>query len=508
MELLKESVRLAASVYKGESRVMAEGDVVVPDIKPDILKLLQADAVSCVADTRVTDGRLEIEGHIDLTILYVPDRDGERVRSIDAVFDFSHTAESRKIKEDMIAQASSNVVKVEFAAVNSRKVRVKVVVGLDYEVKDIRETELPYEAEGDAEIRSESVKLMSVNDISDHEFELRETLEIPNAQGSVNEILKIDARICGTDYKSVTGKVVIKGEIGVCVLYTNEDMEVEFTEAELPFTEILDSEEITEDTVCELEYDISDIDAVIEEDSDGDRRIISLDITVQAHLNASDAVSLDMISDCFVPGVKTVVEQEEAEIEEIAASPSMQNTIREIVDLSEGNPKVEQVYNVIARANVSKAELRGGKLLCEGKIDAYILYLSQSADNPVYSIKKDIPFSYMMDCDTETEGMEAQLKAEVRHTSYSLNSAGELEMRCILSLSANIIDRRKINVISSVEEAEDSAVNNGIVIYFVQNGDTLWDIAKRYSVSRDEIMDFNSMEEGSEVSIGSRLFIP
>jgi LysM repeat protein len=46
------------------------------------------------------------------------------------------------------------------------------------------------------------------------------------------------------------------------------------------------------------------------------------------------------------------------------------------------------------------------------------------------------------------------------------------------------------------------------VIYFVQNGDTLWDIAKRYSVKCDEIMEFNKLDEESRINTGMRLFIP
>lgn len=508
MELLKESVRLSQSVYKGDTRVMAEGDVVVPDIKPDILKLLQVDAVSYVTNAETSDGRLDIEGCVDMTILYIPDREGERARSIEASFDFSHRVESKKITADTSAEVMSNVVKVEFSAINSRKVKVKAVVSLDYDVCGIRESELPFEVSGDAEIRREAVKLRSVVDMSVHRFNIRESLEIPNAQGSVNEILKTDVKISDTDYKTVTGKVVVKGEAGICVLYTNEEMDIEFTEADIPFTEVLDSEDVNEDTICDIEYSVCGIESKVEEDSDGDRRLIVLDIAVEAQLKAEEEIAFDMISDCYIPREKTIIDAEEIEVEELVSSPSMQNTLREIIDFDGSGPKVSEVYNVITRASVQKVQLQRGKLLCEGKLSAYILYLSESADNPVYSLKKDIPFSYMMECDVPTDGMEAQLKADIRHTSYNLNSAGELELRCILALSSNIVNRRKIKVINSVEKGEDGGIKNGIVIYFVQNGDTLWDIAKRYSVTCNEITEFNKLEEGKELSAGERLFIP
>lgn len=508
MELLKETVRLSQSVYKGDSRVMSEGDVLVPDIKPDILKLLQVDAVSCITDTQISDGKLDIEGRVDMTILYIPDREGECIRSIEASFDFSHRVESKKIMSGMSAEVVSNVARVEFSAVNSRKLKVRTAVGLDYAVCGVKEIELPFEISGEAEVINEEVKLKSVVDISTHRFNIRESMEIPSGQGSVNEILKTDVKIYDTDYKTVTGKVVVKGTLGICVLYTNEDMGIEFTEAELPFTEVFDGEDISEDTICDIEYSVCGTESRIEEDSDGDRRIIMLDISTDAQVRAEDEVSFDMISDCFIPGTDTVIEQDTEDIEELAASPSVQNTLREIIDFGDNMPKVSEVYNVITKASVQKAQLQRGKLLCEGKIEAYILYLSESSDNPVYSMKKEIPFSYMLECDNDLPGLEPQLRAEIKHTSYNLNSAGELELRCILSLSANIIRKRQINVIKSVESGGGECPKGGIIIYFVQNGDTLWDVAKRYAITRGEIMEFNNLEENQKLTAGERLFIP
>lgn len=508
MELLKETVRIAQTVYKGDAQIKTEGDIVVPDIKPDILKLLQVDAISSVTDTTISEGKLDINGRVDMTILYIPDREGEKVRSVDYAFDFSHRVDSNKIQPGMSAEVVSNVVRVEFCAVNSRKVKVKAVIGLDYEVCGVQEIEIPYELEGEAQVRREAIKLRNVVDMSTHRFVIRDSMEIPNGQHSINEILKVDVKISDSEYKTITGKVVVKGMLGVCVLYTDEEMNIEFTEAELPFTEVFDAEDISDDSVCDIEYGVCTVEARVEEDSDGDRRIIALNIASDAQIKAEEEVSFEMISDCYIPGERTLTEVSETDIEEIAASPSIQNTIRETVEFDDNIPKVEGVYNVIAKAYIQKAQLQRDKLLCEGKIESYILYLSDSSENPVYSMKKEIPFSYMLECDIDTEGMEPQVKTEIRHIGYNLNSGGELELRIILSISANIIKHRSIKVIGSVEKGEGGSGKRGIVIYFVQNGDTLWDIAKHYGVACDEVIEFNKLEDGKKLTPGQRLFIP
>ena len=207
--------------------------------------------------------------------------------------------------------------------------------------------------------------------------------------------------------------------------------------------------------------------------------------------------------------MKTQLLKEEVELEEIVSRPSAQNTLREMVEIAGGAPGVSGVYDVITRPYITKTELQRGKLLAEGKIETYILYLSDSAESPVYSMKKEIPFSYVLDCDSAEEDLIPEIKAEVKHTSYNLNIAGEIELRCILVLNANIIRKRKIELINDVVTTEtENDEKRGIVIYFVQKDDNLWEVAKRYAVPRDEILKFNNMSESDKLENGNRLFIP
>ena len=235
--------------------------------------------------------------------------------------------------------------------------------------------------------------------------------------------------------------------------------------------------------------------------------VVSNDVAAQ--VKATENVAVDMICDCYEPFTKTQLLKEEVELEEVVSRPSSQNTIREMVEMGTGTPSVSGVYDVITRPYITKAQIQRGKLLAEGKIEAYILYLTDSNESPVYSMKKELPFSYMLDCESTYSDLIPEIKAEVKHTAYNLNVAGEIEIRCILSLNANIIRKRKIELVNEVvTEPLENGDKNGIVIYFVQKGDNLWEIAKRYAVPQSEILRFNNMEESDKLEIGNRLFIP
>lgn len=511
MELIKERVNVSETVNKGSTQTIVEGDIIVPDTKPDILKILQVDAIAGITHKTVENGRILANGKVDLKILYIPDKEGEKIKSILTSFDFSQPIENCQTEEGVKAAVSANAEHVEFSLINSRKLRIKATTDIEYEVCAPKTLEISVDVteSESAELMKETLNIQNCVDFCEHEISVRENLEVPSGQPSICELLKLDAKITDTEYKTVTGKIIVKGAVCVCLLYNDENGNIEFMEEEIPFTEVLDCDEASENTVCDIDYHITDINCKVEEDSDGDNRIAAIDICICAHINASECVELEMISDCYEPYMRTTLSHEMIQLDEIAAKLSSQNTIREVAECASNAPAVSGIYNVIAKPYVVKAELERNKLLCEGKIEAYILYVSESSENPVYSIKKEIPFSYMLDCDAQGEGLTPEIKAEIKHTSYNLNAAGEIEIRCILSINANIIRKRQLNVISEVEtEALSKGDKKGIVIYFVQNGDTLWSISKNYCVPRAEVLSFNDLTEEGKLKQGARLFIP
>lgn len=425
MELIKDTISICETVTKGTTQAMADGDIIVPDIKPDILKLLQVDADACITDKYIENGRLVICGRVDYKILYIPDKENEKIKSILTSMDFRQVVDSGGADGEMKPVVASAVDRVEFSAVNSRKIRLRAIIGIDYELCRIIETDICTDVEEEnTERKKNKIAFENTVDISEHNFTLKETLEVPSGQTSIAEILKTDVSISDTEYKTVTGKVIVKGNAGICILYTDEDGEIKYIEAELPFTEVFDADGVGENTICDIDYCVTGIMCEAQPDNDGDIRIAELDIDIEAAVKGVEIEEEEILGDCFVPYMDTSCETEKLRLTETVERPSVQNTLHEIIDFPSNIPAVTGVYNVMTNAAVTKAELQRNKIICEGKIEAYILYLTDSGENPVYSLKKEIPFSYMLECENGTAAPEVNIKAVVKHVSYNLNSSG------------------------------------------------------------------------------------
>ena len=507
MELTKNTINICDTVAKGRTQAMTDGDVIVPDTKPDILKLIQVDSDASITDKYIENGRLILCGRVVYKILYVPDRENEKIKSIETSMEFRQAVDVGNTDAERKILSKPAVERVEFNTVNSRKLRLRAIINIDYEVLSMGVAELASDACDDMlEKKTENISFEDIVNVSEHEFTVKERLEIPSGERSVNELLKTDVKLYDTEYKPVTGKVIVKGIVAVCVLYTDDEGDIKFTESEIPFTEVLDALEVSENSVCDIDYSVLNVMSCAEPDIDGDLREINLDIDISAAMKATNTVDKEILIDCYMPFTKTVCEKENVSLCSTIESPSSQNTIRDIGEIPTNAPQVSEVYNVMTNVVVSKTVLERNKIICEGKTEVYILYLTESIENPIHSLKKEIPFSFMIDCKNDTTGLVCELKSQIKHASYSINSSGEIEIRCLLAIDCMLTKEIKIENITEIM-TEQSDTRQGKIIYFARAGEKIWDIAKMYKVPCHSLEELNETK-GERIEADRKLIIP
>lgn len=509
MELTREALNVGEIIYGGTIESVSDGDLIVPDVKPDIDRVLQVDASACISTKEISDGKLNVAGRVDITVIYLPDTEEDGIQKLNTSFDFYNKLERTEIDNDCVAIVEADVKKAEFHLINSRKISLKAVTEIDCEIISKKELELVTDADESAERRYDKMVADTLLGIRDFDFIIKERVEVPSGKASIKELLKVNYKVSDKECKAITEKVIVKGTLNVSALYKNSSNGIECAEAEIPFTEVFDYPDIDEDAKCTLNYRICDSAFEVSEDDDGDDRIINIDLIVCAEIKAEKRAERDIICDCYMPGQKTNLTYKNFELIKNHSTPSCQNALRDVVVIDKALPQIKNVYSVITKTFITDAHTEKEKLAVEGKIEVCILYISDDDSMPVYSFKKDIPFSYLLDSVDTKEGMPCECVAEVSHISYHLNVSNEVELRCILNINGRVYEKKELQLIEDAENEEISAKDKkGIVIYFVQAGDTLWNIAKAYSVPINAIAEFNKLENPNNLEVGQRLVIP
>lgn len=497
--LKKEKIATSDVVCQKYSQTTAECDVIVPDINPDILTVLDVSGFVSVSEKVIRGNRAYIQGNVHMTMLYVPE--GEvmnAVKSLSATQEFNHTVDIGTNESDLILSAEVEPESFSHTLINSRKVSLRAGLGIG--VKVSRQNSLEVSTDVINEnicTERKKIRLCNTTVSGENRIVLCEQLEMPSGKPTIGEILKTTATPESLEFSLLENKAQVKGQVRICNLYTSaEDGSVKFCEHTLPFSETIDILGAEEDMEGEIEYSISDIYSEPRDDSDGEPTIFGVEIGICATVRGFKIQEMDIISDAYSLKGTADIKSENNEIEVLLDNTTAQLTDKSTITLPEHLPPISQVCDINSVASVESLSIENGEIILHGKILSSVLYLTADQDIPVGSFKASSDFTHTLPAPFADNDTICDAKVYIEHTSYTLSGDRSIDLRTVLGLSVRTFKKEDIASISDIEINEDavSAISPAIVIYFVKKGDSLWKIAKRFRTTVDALRECNNIE--------------
>lgn len=509
MQVKKQNINVGKAIYDGDIKTSAEGSIIVPDVKPDILKVLQVDADTYLCEKQIDNGRITITGKVNVNVLYVPESDECNVQCIRGCFDFCETVKNQEFTDNMKVIACCDAEKVGYKLINSRKIGIDAQICISLQVIADKECCFVCDIEDDcAEVKRGKIRMQNTDIYKEYKFKIEETLDFTSGKGSVCEILKSNIMIADKEYKALSGKLVIKGRACTSILYIDENGRCDHSDFEIPFTEVVDIEGLKEDCDCDITYQICDTDFSVSQNMSGDGKCLLMNAEILISIKCECQEEVPVISDCYFTNVDCVLSCCELETEEVIDKPMFSAVMKELLQKDSAAPEIRGVYTAVAKPYIASSQIQNGRIAVSGKTVVYVLYTTENPQIPVCSINEEIPFSYMVDCENASRDADVMLNIECEHISYTISSGNAVEIRCGLGINGKVIKKSKAKVINEIDEKELPCSDSGMVIYFVKDGDSLWDIAKHYHVKCEDVLYCNGLEEGVELIKGEKLIIP
>ena len=129
---------------------------------------------------------------------------------------------------------------------------------------------------------------------------------------------------------------------------------------------------------------------------------------------------------------------------------------------------------------------------------------------PFYSMEAMLPFSHVVEARDITESSVYFLHTELEQLSTTMVDSNEIEIRATIGLNVLVIQCSEEMVLDKVEELpldqEKIRSMPGITVYIMKPGDTLWNIAKKFYTTVDEIRQMNGLEE-EKLAVGTPLVL-
>ncbi len=499
-EVRKSSVEINKTLYNGKGQTVCQSDMIVPDTMPDVLKILQVDSVAMVESKIITEGKISVRGTVECCVLYVPEN-ARGVKSVTCPISFTYTENVKDVEENMVFQDRCQVTHIEYQLVNSRKISIKAVVEIESKVIGKVEIECVCGVEGeDAELRDINLRGRNMVVAQSTDISVSETFPMPK---NAECILKCDSRIKSKDVKIINNKIVAKGEVDVAVLYWGgEEAECEY--AVVPFTEILDAEGIREDQLTEVNYEIKHTRCDIREGEGG--KELKFDAVIEVAVTGEENVEFIAVSDVYGTGVGLLPRFSKIQVEELVGRVSTEVSLREIVSTEQNSPDIKKVYCVKTKANVSGYKITESGIKVEGNVECSVIYLTEKEDAMVHTAFYTLPFNGIISGNYD-EKCTVNAVAQVGSCEHSV-SGNNVELRLTVKICAEVEIPVECEIVTDIEEeAQCPKSRPAMVLYFVQKGDTMWEIAKKYNSRIGEIEKVNKID-GDNLQEGMMLLIP
>ncbi len=516
LELIREAIKVNQVIGEDSTQTVVEHDIIVPDVKPDIARVLLLDGEVFVHGAEVVQEKVIVNGVILYKMLYIAEETSHCVKSINTKMPFTCNMEVPFAKHGMKCKTKCMVEHIEHNLLNGRKINVKSIVGVHGKVTNEVEQEFICDLKGIEKIQvlKESVKINSFIGCSEEILMVKETLEVPAGKPALKELLRSDIKITGKDYKITDNKIIAKGELNVSTLYIgdDEDKSIQYMEHEIPFTQLVDLPDAGEDSLCDVEYRITDCDFDIGEDGDGEPRILNSGISLNVYASGVNKRSIDVVEDAYSPRLGMDLDKDPFSMEEVISDSRNQIILKDTLAIKEDSPDIAEIFNVLCKPSLTECRISDDKVLVEGLVQSNILYLANNAEQPVFCSEQEIPFRHGVDVKGAKPGMMCDAVIDIEHCNYSVVSSSEVEIRLVISLNMKVVDKVTFPLAVKVNEcpADDKKFTSqpSIIIYFTQPGDNLWKVAKKYGITLDDIKTVNKFTEYDTFNPGQQVIIP
>lgn len=109
IEIIKENVNTSKYIGHERKKINVEGDVNVPDIKPDILSIINISGGAYINKKEIIENKIKIEGTVDICIIYLSDDELNSLRGINNTFNFTEYIDIYGITDDSFLKLKCNL---------------------------------------------------------------------------------------------------------------------------------------------------------------------------------------------------------------------------------------------------------------------------------------------------------------------------------------------------------------------------------------------------------------
>ena len=506
MELELQKERFAC--YRPGQPIVASqeetAETIVPDYCPDVARIVRVSACLLLRSKSVSEGRLEASGTIKLTLLYMAEN-ADGLRSLEYSIPFEHHAHL----PDGCGEASveGRICGADARLLNPRKLFTRLTV--EWLITPYCRTEfvtcsaIPEQETCAIKTLCDKRQAALIRAVSEKSFVFADEITLPGGQDAMGELLCSQVKLRMTEAKCVGSKVVLKGIACISLLYSSAEGKLCSYATELPFSQILDG--------MDEDYGEASVSTVLtlsgcEIHTDGENAgsgAVSVKLFLSAFIVLRSIETVNCIMDLYSTTYDLDVQTESVALWQEPVVTVVTQSVREQLDIG---TDVRCVLDAGVCFGSIAVQQNDGHIAVRTAATLYALYLDEA--NVPLTVERRVEIA------AEADGVVGEASVSVENIcaddiSVSINASG-MEFRFPMECRLVSISAPQCTCLTALraEPRETGTGAPSLVLRAVTGEETLWDIAKQYRTTVEDIFAANEMSDSAALTPGQMLLIP
>lgn len=515
MELVKKNIHFNRMAKEARNQITLEEDINLPDTKEDMESILFHNYRVMIEEVKAGEQKVHIRGKIIYSILYRSEETG-RLCSMEG---------SIPIDEQLYMEGISGADKVlvrpqveDFSVgiINSRKISVQSILELYAYVQELYDEEITTGLNGvDCEMRKEECDFTQLAVCKKDIFRFRENVNIPNNMPNVENVVWSSMKVQDMEYKPLDGQLSVQGKIQIFVTYDGErDSHNQIYQATIPFSTMMECSGSNMNMTPQISCEVVDSQLHLDTDFDGEARSFAVELVLELDMKLYEPQKVAVLWDIY--GIqKDLTPQIQPIAYDVLTGQHRGNIkVSDKMNMSVTDNGQPRILYADGRSVLEKCEVTNDGVLVNGMLICQVLYMSGAEENEFGSSQCMIPFSQMVEMTGEMPREKGNITCNVQlhcnDLQFAFDMDGNLEAKANVAYDMLTFEKmagRNITNIA-VSEMDMEKCNNlpSMAIYFAKQGDTLWEMGKKYCVPIRQIREMNHLTS-DEMKAGDKVLI-
>ncbi len=506
MSITTNNIKLNLSKTKNVQREdkWIEQDVIVPDNMPDALKIINITSHPYINDYEINNGKIKIVGKINYNIIYRANDEGCSVRGLNVSYPYTTTIEKVIVKDPSNLVIDSKLKNIIYSLPNERKIAIKNEVSFCIEIMENTNVDIIKEFPKNEDIEFNKCK-SSFNNIKQKKktyITSTEDVLLKKENDAIYEILKVKPKIKDTELKESYNKIMLKGIIEIKMLYVGEEKRINSEILEVPFSSMIELENITDKSKYDISYNLRDLNVRINPDIE--QRTLNVDYKIENNVVVYEPEEIEYIDDFYsktrelkydVKNMQVAVNNNKIQ-KEITITDTLSDIIQENNRMIDYDIDTSNVNTTLTEDGINVSGIAKLNLITQNRENGEL-------DNKTIDIMVEQNFPF------EEAWKNSNISMKIKDTKLNvIQNGNSIDIKIVIVVELDIEETLSI---SSIENISEEPLNlkdiSSINIYIVKPGDSVWKIAKKYKTSMNNIIKTNNLENPDYIEVGQKILI-